>query len=186
MWIRAILWEYNENYEERRVKGLLLRAQQRHPEAQRIYLIFFKIELANKRKANETLAVHHAGVVYANGKKRFSAIDFFIEILNIADQFSYARSLQNVILDDMKQNFERNELLWHTLAQRALNGFSPVITSTEISETIKKEAEEEDDNDDITEIPDADKGTPFRYTLKKRIELCIYTYESSVVVVCIF
>lgn len=186
MWIRAILWEYNENYEEHRVKGLLLRAQQRHPEAQRIYLIFFKIELENKRKADETLAVQHAGVVYANGKKKFSEIDYFIEMLSIADQFSYARSLQKGILDDMKQHFEHNELLWHTLAQRALNGFSPVITSTEISENIKKEAEEEADNDNIPEIADPEKGAPFQYTLKKRIELCIYTYESSVVVVCIF
>lgn len=179
VWIRAILWEYNENFQDHRVKGLLLRAQQRHPESQKLYLTFFQIELENKRKSEESLAMQHADVVYTNGKKKFSNIDYFIDMLNIVDKFSYAKSIQQSILDDMRRLFPRNELLWHTLAQRELNGLSPIDCTTDITESLKKEGEDSKDNINII----ADPTATVQHTLKKRIELCVQIYDSAVKVV---
>lgn len=90
VWIRAILWEYNENFNEERVKGLLLRAQQHHPDNQKLYLTFFQIELENKRQADDELALQHANVVYNNGKQKFTDIAFYIEMLKIVDMFEFA------------------------------------------------------------------------------------------------
>lgn len=94
MWIRTILWEYNENFNDGRVKNLLFRAQQRHPESQKLYLTFFRIELENKRKSVELEALQHADVVYASSKKKFTNIEFYIEMLNIVDKFGYAHTIQ--------------------------------------------------------------------------------------------
>lgn len=160
-----------------------MKAQQRHPEMQKIYLIFFKIELENKRQVEKELALQHANIVYINGKKKFVDIDYFIEMLKIVDQFPYAKSIQQTILDDMKQTFEHNELLWHTLAQRALNGFTAIDESTEISEAIKEE--EEDGDETKKKVAPKQELPTINCTLKQRIKLCIYTYESAVLVVSI-
>lgn len=178
VWIRAILWEYNENFQDERVKGLLLRAQQRHPESKKLYLTFFQIELENKRKSEEFLALQHADVVYTNGKKKFkNNIEFFIEMLNIADKFSYAKSVQQTILDDMRQLFPHDELLWHTLAQRELNGLSSVDCTLNMNEMVKKEDEDSKPNTDKLNV---DPTAPVQHTLKKRIELCMQIYDAAV------
>lgn len=156
------------------MKGLLLRAQQRHPESQKIYFTFFQIELENKRKADETTVLSHADIVYSNFKKKFTEIEYFIEMLNIVDKFPYAKALQQTILDDMRRLFPRHELLWHTLAQRELNGLSPTETTTDISDVVKKE-DEESHEPRIESLT-----TPATHTLKKRIELCVQIYDSAV------
>lgn len=205
MWIRTILWEYNENFNDGRVKSLLLRAQQRHPESQQLYLTFFRIELENKRKSVELEALQHADVVYASSKKKFTNIEFYIEMLNIVDKFSYAHTIQRHILDDMRKMFPRHEILWHTLAQRELKGLSNIDCNIDFTGLIKVECEPEgmDDSDsenkdyestdnrsedtkmdlDLKKMKIEELTTPQHYTLKKRIEICIQIYESAVEVV---
>lgn len=133
------MWEYYENYDDNCVKGLLLRAQQRHPEALQIYYIFFLIELENKRESAQTQALQHAEVVYLNGKKKFSDFDYFVDMLSIADKFSYTKPLKERILDDMRRSFPRHELLWHTLAQRELTGLTCTKNATTFLEEVKRE-----------------------------------------------
>lgn len=174
MWIRAILWEYNENFQDHRVKGLLMRAQQRHPESQKLYYTFFQIELENKRKADESMVIQHADIVYSNGKKKFNEIEFFIEMLSIVDKFPYAKGIQQTILDDMRRLFPRHELLWHTLAQRELNGQSPTDDTIDIADAVKKE--DEDSQNGHIDLSSASAA----HTLKKRIELCVQIYDSAV------
>lgn len=176
VWIRLILWEYNENYQEHRMKNLLFRAQQKHPESQKLYLTFFQIELENKRKAEDIKAMQIADVVYSNGKKKFGSIDYFIEMLNIVDKFPYAKPLQQTILDDMRRLFSRHELLWHTLAQRELNGLTLSDCTTDIVETVKREG----DSSKNSHGPVADPSAPVVHTLKKRIELCVQIYDAAV------
>lgn len=206
MWIRTILWEYNENFNDGRVKSLLLRAQQRHPESQKLYLTFFRIELENKRKSVELEALQHADVVYASSKKKFTNIEFYIEMLNIVDKFSYAHSIQRHILDDMRNMFPRNEILWNTLAQRELKGLSNIDCNIDFTGLIKVECEFENMNDsdsetkggestdnrsedakmvdlDLKKMKIEELATPQQNTLKKRIEICVQIYESAVEVV---
>lgn len=102
VWVRAILWEYNENFNNERIKSLLMRAQSRHPESQKLYLTFFQIELENKCQLAALEALQHADIVYTSSKKKFSNIEFYVEMLNIVDKFSYASSIQQNILEDMR------------------------------------------------------------------------------------
>lgn len=166
-WIKAVMWEYTENYQDHRVKGLLLRAQQRHPDSQLIYSTFFLIELENKRKSSTELVLQHADVVYTNGKKKFTEIGFFFDMLQIADKFSFAKCIQQEILNDMRQMFPREALLWHTLAQRELNGLSGTEGTAALLDSVKQEAEtsiatislDDADNDSEVEsylVPDDD------------------------------
>ena len=75
-----------------------MRAKQRHPESQKLYLTFFRIELENKRNSIEVEALQHADVVYSSSKKKFNNIGFYIQMLDIVDKFSYAHTIQSRIL----------------------------------------------------------------------------------------
>lgn len=188
VWIRAILWEFNENFNNERVKGLLSRAQQKHPKSKKLLLTFFQIELENKQKADEQIALQLADVVYMNGKINFkNEISFFIEMLNIADKFPYANPLQQSILDDMRSAFPNEELLWHTLAQRELNGMSPNDCTINFKEIVKNEnkgeEEEEEDTKPNTSKMNVDPTAPTSHTLRKRIQLCTQIYDEAVKVI---
>lgn len=183
------MWEYNENFNDERVKSLLLRAQQRHPESQQLYLTFFKIELENKRKSEELEALQHADIVYSSSKKKFTNIDFYIEMLTIVDKFSYASSIQQNILEDMREMFSREEILWHTLAQRELHGLSTVDCTVDFTGLIKSEDVQnkgEDSKLNLKKLKIEDLSAPTQHTLRKRIELCIQIYEEAIKVVSFF
>lgn len=173
VWIRAILWEYNENYSDERVKGLLLRAQQLHPESRKLYLTFFQIELENKRQADENLALQHATIVYTNGKKKFNNVNYCIEMLNVVDQFSYAISIRDQILYDMREMFPHEDIMWHTLAQRELNGL-PTVQSNE-----SVDGGDDENKLDLKNVKIED-STSAQQTLRKRIESCVQIYEEAV------
>lgn len=188
MWIRAIFWEYNENYSDDRVKGLLLRAQQFHPESQKLYTTFFQIELENKRKSSEEIALKHADVVYANAKKKFTNIEFFLEMLKIVDRFAYAKPLQQTILEEMQEKFAQHELMWHIMAQRELNaGVKEEDSLADEIVTIKLDDSDESAEgesstaaaqvEDTKETPDAAE--------RKRIEICVQVYETAIQAVII-
>lgn len=186
VWIRTILWEYNENFNDERVKSLLSRAQQRHPESQKLYLTFFQIELENKRRSEELEALQHADIVYTSSKKKFTNVDFYIEMLAIVDKFNYASSIQQNILNDMREMFPREEILWHTLAQRELNGLSTIDCTIDFTGLIKIEEgedKEEDNKANLKKIKIESLASPVQHTLKKRIELCVQIYEEGVKVV---
>lgn len=147
------------------MKGLLLRAQHLHPESQKLCLTFFQIELENKREADESLALQHAQIVYTNGKKTFTNVTFYIEMLNIVEKFSYANSIQQMILHDLREMFQHEEMMWHTLAQRELNGLST-------NQFIKLENEGNSMNEDVLSAA--------QNAYRKRIEKCVEIYQEAV------
>lgn len=152
-------------------------------------LTFFQIELENKQQADEQIALQLADVVYMNGKKNFKKeINFFIEMVNIADKFPYAKPMQETILDDMRRAFPNEELLWHTLAQRELNGMTPNDCTINFKEMVKNEKEEKEEEDDEDTKPNASKmnvdaTVSASHTLRKRIQLCAQIYDEAVKVV---
>lgn len=182
MWIRAIFWEYNENYSDDRVKGLLLRAQQFHPESQKLYTTFFQIELENKRKSNEEIALKHADVVYANAKKKFTNIEFFLEMLKIVDRFAYAKPLQQTILEEMQEKFAQHELMWHIMAQRELNaGVEEDNLADEIVTIKLDDSDESGEGESSTAATEAKDIKETREAADlKRIEICVQVYETAI------
>lgn len=174
------MWEYNEHYNDERVKRLLWRAQQRHPESQRLYLTFFQIELENKRGSVELEALQHADIVYSQAKKKFTNIDFYVDMLNIADRFKQASAIQQNILDDMRELFPREEILWNTLAQRELHGLSAIDCTMDFSGLIKMEGvtgKDVDSKVNLKKMKIEDIAAPSQHTLRKRIELCMYSED---------
>lgn len=180
MWIRAIFWEYNENYSDDRVKGLLLRAQQFHPESQKLYTTFFQIELENKRKSSEEIALKHADVVYANAKKKFNNIEFFLEMLKIVDRFGYAKPLQQTILEEMQEKFAQHELMWHIMAQRELN--AGVVDENLADEVVTIKLDDSDGSAEGESIATENKDIKVtgEAAERKRIEICVQVYETAI------
>lgn len=189
VWTRVILYEYNEKASDERVKGLLLRAQQKHPEAQKLYLIFFQVELENKREAEEELALQHATIVYANGKKTFpSNFDYYMDMLTMVDKFAYAHSIQTAILNDMTEIFANDEILWHTFAQRERTG----LPTANFHEKVRGRQRDNGDGDQSMNGPDDQFKMNLEIvkseghanpTLRKQVECCVQVYEESVKVV---
>lgn len=187
-----ILYEYNENASDERVKGLMLKAQHRHPESQKLYLTFFQMELENRRKADEDLALQHATVVYAEGKKKFPTnFNYYLDMLKMVDKFEYAHSIQAMILNDMTETFRNDDLLWHTFAQRELVGLS----TGNFRETIRNSGRDNGAVDHHMNGADdcfkmsldmikTEEQVPAY--LRKRIEYSVQIYEESVKVVITF
>lgn len=136
-------------------------------------MTFFQIELENKREADENLALQHATIVYTNGKKKFNNIAYYIEMLNVVDQFGYAVSIQDQILTDMREIFPHEDTMWHTLAQRELNGLS----TAQSIESIRGVDEESKFNLKNVKIEDSASA---QQILRKRIETCVQIYEEAV------
>lgn len=189
VWTRIILFEYNENASDERVKGLLLRAQQLHGESLKLYLIFFQIELENKREADPELALQHATIVYTGGKKKFpNNFNYFLEMLQMVDKFEYARSIQTMILKDMTEIFANAEIMWHTFAQRERNGLATDNFNEKVRGRRRNSSVDGDqcmsgleDNFKMNlEIIKSDDPT-----LRKQIECSVQIYEESVKEVCV-
>lgn len=179
MWSRAIQWEHHENDddEEDRIVDLIKRAQEQHPESLTLYLTLFQIELENKRKRDLNKAIEHAEEVYANGKTRFPQIEFYIEMLKIVDKLSYARPIQQAILEDMRETFSKSEILWHTLAQRELHGLTVNENLSNSMEDIKEE--DEDSKSSFSKSQSSDISVSLK-PMRKRIELCLKTYMKAI------
>lgn len=140
-----------------------------------------QIELENKRKAEPELALKHATVVYADGKEKFTKIDYFLEMLKIVDRFGYASALQATILEDLCDKFAHNERYWHTVAQRQL--IDTKASADQLAEAMPTITL--DDSDDSMEAGPS-TGGPSKLNVSKeeaeieRLELCVETYEAAV------
>lgn len=182
------MYEYNAGADNERVKGLMLRAQQLHPESQKILTTFFQMELDNKRQVDPNLALQHATVVYTNGKKKFPKnFEFFHEMLKTTDNYEYAAPIQKTIIDDMCEIFRLDEILWQTLAQRELDGLS----TSDFREHMQKYSNEDaidyhvDGADDNFKAPldtiTVEESAP--ECERKRIENAVQIFEVAVKVV---
>lgn len=181
VWIQAIWWEQNENKNSERVKSLLVRAQKRHPDNQKLFLTLFQIELENKCDCNELESILN------NNKDKFLKIEFYIDVLNVVDKFSYAGSTKQKIVNNMREQFYNNETMWHTLAQRELSGIPTTDYSMDLTSSMKSDGEKNTTEDvelNMKELRiDGQSVVPTQQTLRKRIELCIQVYEEAVKVV---
>lgn len=102
-------------------------------------------------------------------------------MLKIVDKFNYASSIQQNILQDMREMFPREEILWHTLAQRELHGLSMVDCTVDFTGLIKSEdGKSEDSKVNLKKLKIEDLSAPTHHTLRKRIQLCIQLYEEAI------
>lgn len=124
LWLKYIKWERVEKSNERKVKNLLIRALQRHPESEDLYIEFMDVELANYRDLSPQNVLDNTIMLYNNARKQISTLSFLTSVLHRLNKYSFSKPLQLTILDDMKSMYCNKELFWHILAQRELNGLA--------------------------------------------------------------
>lgn len=176
------------NYNKERVKGLLLRAQQHHPDSELINLIFFEIELENGREADEELALKHAIVIYTSATKQFDGIQFYLKMLKTIDRYPYANALKETMLHDLKEKFAGDELMWHTMAQRVLNDTSEEDKLNDLKDDVDAMEEDGDaDGDENDKKPEKkvqlsaeDRQKALEVLQRKRLDLVVAVYKKAI------
>ncbi|KAH8408988.1 hypothetical protein KR009_004907 [Drosophila setifemur] len=182
IWVDAALWLYEFNrLNIDRVKDILLRGLQRHPDSDVLNKCFFDIMLKEAALANSerTLAentlseqdikLERVEAVYRNSMANITQLNYFVSLLDSCEDYhELTGKLQRIIIDDIQEKFPREPGLWDLLAQRELRGYH-----------LGDLADEDQDNSD--EEPASKKSCPVNSrSLKRRIQLCVTVYKSAV------
>lgn len=152
-------------------------AKLKHPDSLSVFLTIFQVELEEKRKRNVNEAIEYLDECYRKGKVKFPQIEFYFGMLQIVDKLSYARSMQQIILVDVRMEYLHNELLWHTLAQRELHGMT-------VNDNFKSFADEHHQEDDdskssFSKSQSSDHSVSLR-PMRTRIKACVETYKEGI------
>lgn len=175
--------ESGEEFNEDRIKGLLVRALQRHPYYENFYWKHFEIELKNKSDLLEHEATQRAADVFTICKDKFERVEVFIELLKITDRFPFAYTLNKDILKYLQEHFAKEPIMWHSLAQRELNGMTTNEYAMELVENMGSDYEDEliefeNLQNNFNEMNIEDE--PRRVKEKTRLELCHFMYSKGV------
>lgn len=174
VWIKVISFEYYEQQNIDKSRNYFTEALKIHPKSKELCLTIFKIELNESAQQaatipktepgtepqpipqlNNTLLSKRAEIIYDHCKREISDIEFFIDLLNIAENYEFTTSLQTIIVLDLMNQFSGHELTWNTLAQRELKGYH------------------------INDIYSSNTTNSTPLTSKKRIELCVKIYNTA-------
>uniref|UniRef100_A0A1B0DPT5 U3 small nucleolar RNA-associated protein 6 homolog n=1 Tax=Phlebotomus papatasi TaxID=29031 RepID=A0A1B0DPT5_PHLPP len=177
MWLRAVIWEYEQTQDMERVKHFMLGGLQRHPDNTKLYYKFLKIKLLEADKIQEQTEarlqernhlLEQAKIIYLNSRKKIHSIEYLVNILEILQEFAFAEDLRNLVLKDMQNDHPLEELMWHTLAHRELMG----LHMANDQQTNESETESQDISGD-------DATAKNQTTPKRRIESCVAVYEQA-------
>lgn len=126
VWVSIVMWEYEQGNNLDRVRRLVSRGLRKHPLSSELYVTLFNIELQEVNKLNsekQAVCLRRAEIIYCNSKKDIHKVEFMIELLRIAEGFSFTKQLQGLIIKDMTDIFPTHVLTWNALAQRELKGY---------------------------------------------------------------
>lgn len=157
-WLKYIKWERAILTNDKKVKNLLLRALQRHPENEDLQIEFMDVELFNYRELPTENVIDNVKLLYNNARKSISSLIFKAAVLDKLSKYQFTKELQLIVLDDMKSMHCNEELFWHIIAQRELSG---LLTF------------DADRNAELENIE------PKNQSLKVNIKRCIKVYEAA-------
>uniref|UniRef100_A0A3B5AD93 UTP6 small subunit processome component n=1 Tax=Stegastes partitus TaxID=144197 RepID=A0A3B5AD93_9TELE len=142
------IWEMNKSKSEledrnssESARHLFLRALRFHPNNQKVYQEYFRMELLHSEKLRkqqkdlekaemdlgeyefspEVLSGKLAEVVYRDATVKIKEAEFVISLLNIAAIFDFTKELQDFILQDLQTNYTQDSFTWDFMAKRELN-----------------------------------------------------------------
>ncbi|KAJ8038959.1 U3 small nucleolar RNA-associated protein 6-like [Holothuria leucospilota] len=139
LWILAAKTqlEYNNNPDDAR--RLLLRALRHHPNSQKLWTEYFRMELLHAYKLNKRMAILQqsqmsleedeasllkgklAKLVYKSALKAIpDNIQFRLQFAKISEEFDFTRDITDEIYDDLLADHPDKELTWNVLARRPL------------------------------------------------------------------
>ncbi|XP_033211586.1 U3 small nucleolar RNA-associated protein 6 homolog [Belonocnema kinseyi] len=158
-WHIAVRWEIEEAKNFENARTLLLRGLYLHPTSTLLYLDMYKLELelvvsriktAGKNKkptnlpadcgeiSNQFIKVE---IIYEEAVEKVNDVRIMIDLLNTTQRYENTEALQKKIMNDMINKYEKEPLVWDTMARRELKGLpSPYSndTAVEVSCTEQK------------------------------------------------
>ncbi|KAH8304199.1 U3 small nucleolar RNA-associated protein 6 homolog [Drosophila kikkawai] len=189
-WVDAACWlyEYNRlNFD--RVKDILLRGLQRHPDSEVLNKCFFDImlkeaslasnerNLAENTLSEQDIKLERVEAVYRNSMTNITHLDYFVKLLeSCEDHAELTHKLQRLIIDDMQEKFPREPGLWDLLAQRELRGYH----LGDLAENEEEPPADDNANRDGQPASKKSRNQANARSLKRRIQLCVTVYKSAV------
>lgn len=132
-----INYEYYEQQNIDKTRNFFTQALKIHPKSKELCITVFRIELNEAAQQAATIPKTEPGtdsvpmpqlnnlflskraeIIYDHCKREICEIEFFIELLNISENYNFTIQLQNMIVLDLMNQFPGHELTWNTLAQR--------------------------------------------------------------------
>ncbi|KAJ8001928.1 hypothetical protein DPEC_G00174500 [Dallia pectoralis] len=141
VWIMAAKSEMEDRNSTESARHLFLRALRFHPESQKVYQEYFRMELLHAEKLRkeqmklenaeidlgeyefpvEIMNGKLAEVAYRNAATKIQGANFILSILNIAAIFDFTKDLQTTIIQDLQSKYTDDPLTWDFLAKRELD-----------------------------------------------------------------
>ncbi|XP_038633822.1 U3 small nucleolar RNA-associated protein 6 homolog [Scyliorhinus canicula] len=142
LWIMAAKWEMEDCLSSENARHLFLRALRFHPDSQKVYQEYFRMELMNAEKIQkekqllevarvelakadfpmEILRGQLARVVYKRAIEKVAGnAEFHLSFWTIAANFNFTQELQKEIVEDLQTLHTNHTLTWDFLARRELD-----------------------------------------------------------------
>lgn len=168
---------------------LLIEAIGKHPTCGELSQrqIYNNLKQGQENEDARPNALKSALSVYQATSSNFKTVNFFIDALNMVQEFDFAKPLQDLILSDVMRKHADEELTWNMLAVRHINGFfynapetvdisidsasiDPVIIS--IDENVIEDVELTKPQEEVQKEPER--------SLEERLEMGITIYEKAI------
>ncbi|KAL0276206.1 UNVERIFIED_CONTAM: hypothetical protein PYX00_003820 [Menopon gallinae] len=185
LWAFAAKWDFEKLNSVETARQFLLRGLRHHPCSELLYTELFKLELkyaSDKRKEvkkkkiqlgedtdsknlEDVIKGKLAEVVYENALTKISNVEFKVNILNLASEYSETKTLQNKIFQNLIKEHSEEEITWDMMAKRELQGISY----------------EDPEGKKLGELMEVDLERELESkTLKGRIQKSVDVYEGAV------
>ncbi|MGH0131745.1 UNVERIFIED_CONTAM: hypothetical protein FKN15_047864 [Acipenser sinensis] len=139
-WIMAAKWEMEDRTSSESARLLFLRALRFHPDNQKLYQEYFRMELMHAEKlrkeqkaleqakmdlgqyefSEEIMKAELARVIYKDAIQKIKGADFLLSFLSIARLFDFTKEIQDEILQDLQSLHADDPLMWDFMAKREL------------------------------------------------------------------
>ncbi|XP_067859885.1 U3 small nucleolar RNA-associated protein 6 homolog [Heptranchias perlo] len=164
LWIMAAKWEMEDRLSSENARHLFLRALRFHPESQKLYQEYFRMELMHTEKIRREMELLEAAklqlgesdypeeivrgelarIVYKNAIHKVPGnAEFHLSFWTIAALFNFTPELQKEIVEDLQTLHTSHALTWDFMARRELEAESLPSTDcskqTKASEVVRKE-----------------------------------------------
>nr|XP_024215873.1 U3 small nucleolar RNA-associated protein 6 homolog isoform X2 [Halyomorpha halys] len=133
----AANWEFYECHSIERARKFILNGLHTHKDCKLLFAEAFRIELSytnqkleqakgneesgkNNSLVNPVAEMNFAEVIYTSAVNQINDVFFLVDLLNIAQEFTFTSSLKDEIIERMKNKHPKEEITWDTLARREL------------------------------------------------------------------
>ncbi|XP_060700398.1 U3 small nucleolar RNA-associated protein 6 homolog [Hemiscyllium ocellatum] len=148
LWIMAAKWEMEDQLSSESARHLFLRALRFHPESQKLYQEYYRMELMHAEKMRkekqlletaklqlteaeypeEIVCGHLARIVYKNAIEKIPGdAEFHLSFWKIAEMFDFTQDIQKEIVEDLQTLHADQPVCWDFVARQKLDTEVPSV-----------------------------------------------------------